>query len=252
MPKDKRREMRHRMGLPVRVLGHEPDGRGWQELAETGDVSSAGLSFDVPRPVFRGQVLRLKLPMPSRLRRFDAEEPAYHVYAVVRDATLQEGTCRVGVMFYGKEPPRGFEDNPGARYVLPSDVEEESAGAAVAPAREAVAPQRAREVEAEDPEGRRSSARYDIFVDFTVERTDEFGAVLSSERTVAENVSRGGARLLTAGSFSPGEVVALHEVSGPFEARAEIRELRVGPDGICRLHVRFLDGRSPDHLVRPR
>jgi hypothetical protein len=241
---DNRREERLSVSLPVRVLGYDPDGAVWQELTETDDLSAGGTSFRVKRPVFKGQVLRLALPMPKRLRRFDPEEPAYRVYGLVREAVLEGGICRVGVMFYGKEPPAGYEQNPSARFRLPSDLDE------VRPA----APRAYREQEAEkpDPYGRRESERFDIFVDFFMELVDEWGAVLQEERTVAENISKGGARLLTSRDLAKGDVIVLHEVGGSFETRAEIKELNVGKDGIRRLNVRFLDGRSPDHLVRRR
>jgi hypothetical protein len=58
--------------------------------------------------------------------------------------------------------------------------------------------------------------------------------------------------VLTARDLAKGDVIVLHEVGGNFETRAEVRELNLGKDGIRRLNVRFLDGRSPDHLVRRR
>ena len=241
---DNRREERLPVSLPVRVLGYDSDGTSWQELTETEDLSAGGLSFRVKRPVFKGQVLRLALPMPKRLRRFDPEEPAYRVYGIVREAFLDGGICRVGVMFYGKEPPGGYEENPTARFRLPSDADEPRKPAAPRPSQQ--------EEEKPDPYGRRTAERFDIFVDFLVELVDEWGAVLQEERTVADNISKGGARLMTARELAKGDVIVLHEVGGTFEARAEVRDLHVGKDGIRRLNVRFLDGRSPDHLVRRR
>jgi hypothetical protein len=238
---DNRREDRLPVSLPVRVLGYDADGTSWQELTETDDLAAGGCSFRVKRPVFRGQVLRLALPMPKRLRRFDPEEPAYRVYGIVRDAILEAGICRIGVMFYGKEPPSGFEGNPSARFRLPSDEDERPA--APRPVQE--------EDEKPDPYGRRSSERFDIFVDFFMELVDEWGAVLQEERTVADNISKGGARVLTSRDLAKGDVIVLHEVGGVFESRAEVKDLHVGKDGIRRLNVRFLDG-SPEHLVRRR
>lgn len=243
---DNRKEARLSVSLPVRVLGYDPDGASWQELTETDDLSAGGISFRVKRPVFRGQVLRLALPMPKRLRRFDPEEPAYRVYGIVRAAVLEAGICRVGVMLYGKEPPAGFEENRSARFRLPSDEAEVS----VPGPRRSVEPEAGDEKP--DPYGRRASERFEIFVDFVMELVDEWGAVLLEERTVADNISKGGARLLTASDLSKGDVIVLHEVGGGFETRAEVRDMNVGKDGIRRLNVRFLDGRSPDHLVRRR
>jgi len=240
---DNRRGGRHPVSLPVRVMGYEADAMSWQELTETDDLSEGGLSFRVRRPVFKGQVLRMALPMPKRLRRFDRQEPAYRIYGIVREAVLEAGVCRVGVMFYGKEPPAGFEENPAARFRLPSDAEGPRPSPRVSPKPEEEKP---------DPYGRRAAERFDIFVEFFMELVDEWGTVLQEERTVAENISKGGARLLTARVLAKGDVVVLREVGGPFETRAEVRDTKVGKDGIRRLRVRFLDGRSPSHLVRRR
>jgi hypothetical protein len=239
-----RRDERLGIQLPLQVLGYDPEGASWQEETETDDVSEGGLAFHMRRPIFRGQCLRVALPMPRGLRRFDVDEPLYRAYAIVRSAVLEAGSCRVGAMIFGKDPPRGYVDNPAARFLLPTDERDGKVPHAAPPRREA-----AREVEAPDPLGRRAHERFDIFVEFVIEQVDEWGAVLREERTVAENISRGGARILTAGPYIKGDVVELHEVKGPFASRAEICEVRSGADGIRRLHVRFLDG-SPDHLVR--
>ena len=245
---DGRRQERLRQSLPIRVLGYDEDGQSWQELTATEDVSEGGASFMVPRPVYKGQVVRVALPMPKLLRQFDHDQAAYRVYAIVRTANLENGACRVGVKFLGKSPPRGFEENPSARFLLPTDVPQGEPIKPIPPPPRAEAPPEAQP----DPYGRRAHPRFDIFVEFTVELVDEFGAVLEEERTVAENISKGGARLMTAGPFTKGEVIVLHEVGGSFEARAEVREVRMATDSVRRLHVRFLDGRSPEHLVRPR
>jgi hypothetical protein len=244
MERHGRREERMGVQLPVRVLGYDPEGAAWQEEAETDNVSEGGLAFHLNRPIFRGQCLRVALPMPRSLRRFDHDEPLYRVYVIVRSAVLEAGSCRVGTMVFGKEAPRGYAENPAARFRLPSDEADEAAPYPAPPRREV-----AREAEPPDPLGRRAHERFDIFVEFVIEQVDEWGAVLKEERTVAENISRGGARILTAGPYIKGDVVELHEVKGPFASRAEICEVRSGADGIRRLHVRFLDG-SPEHLVR--
>jgi hypothetical protein len=244
MERHGRREERVGVHLPLRVLGYDPEGASWQEETETGDVSEGGLAFHLKRPIFRGQCLRVALPMPRGLRRFDLDEPLYRAYVIVRSAVLEGGSCRVGAMVFGQEPPRGYAENPAARFRLPTDPHDEDLAQPPPPRREA-----AQEAEPPDPLGRRAHERVDNFVEFVIEQVDEWGAVLREERTVAENISRGGARILTAGPYVKGDVVELHEVKGPFASRAEICDVRSGADGIRRLHVRFLDG-SPDHLVR--
>jgi hypothetical protein len=246
---DGRRDERVRQSLPIRVVGYDAGLGAWEELTETLDYSEGGLAFTVAQPVFRGQALHLTLPLPKSLRHHDHDQAAYRVWALVRDAHPEQGVLRVGVKFFGKEPPRGYQENPTARFLLPSDVGEHALEreAAPIPARE-----QEPEVERPDPWGRRAHPRFDIFVEFAIELLDEWGAVLADERTVAENISRGGARLRTAGPFAQGDVIVLREVGGNWSSRAEIRYVGQGRDRVRRLHVQFLDGRSPDHLVRTR
>jgi len=92
--------------------------------------------------------------------------------------------------------------------------------------------------------------RLDIFVNFVLRREGTLGTVLQEERTIAENVGRGGARVMTTmASLGPGDVVYLEEVGGPFKTRAEVRGTYVGRDNIRRLNLHFLDSPAPDYLV---
>ena len=97
---------------------------------------------------------------------------------------------------------------------------------------------------------RRRVPRLDIFVNFVLRRVGTLGTVLQEERTIAENMGRGGARVMTTmASLAPGDIVHLEEVGGPFKTRAEVRGRYVGQDGIRRLNLRFLDSPAPDYLV---
>ncbi|HEX9202745.1 MAG TPA: serine/threonine-protein kinase [Vicinamibacteria bacterium] len=106
---------------------------------------------------------------------------------------------------------------------------------------------------AQEPTGeeRRRETRLDIFVNFILRRVGTLGTVLQEERTIAENVGRGGARVMTTmSSLVPGDHVQLEEVGGPFKTKAEVRGAYVGKDNIRRINLKFLDGHAPSHLVR--
>ncbi len=105
------------------------------------------------------------------------------------------------------------------------------------------------------PPERRRDTRTDIYANFKLRRVDSQGNVLQEERTIAENVGRGGARVMTTmASLGTGDVVLIEEVGGPkadgpYSTRAEIRHSYVGPDQIRRLNLKFLDRPAPKHLV---
>jgi hypothetical protein len=98
---------------------------------------------------------------------------------------------------------------------------------------------------------RREETRLDIFVNALLKRLGPDQRVLRQERTIAENISRGGARVMTSMTdIARGDVVIFEETEGEFSTRAEVRNSLRGRDNVHRLHLRFLDKRAPDRLVR--
>jgi serine/threonine protein kinase len=102
------------------------------------------------------------------------------------------------------------------------------------------------------PVERRRSSRLEYPVDLILSRGTEPGSgPQAPERTYAENISRGGACVLTSMVLQPGDVVHVEEVGGrKWKTRAEVKNAYVGRDNIRRLNLRFLDEQAPDHLVK--
>jgi hypothetical protein len=100
------------------------------------------------------------------------------------------------------------------------------------------------------PQDRRRCPRVQLFVNFTIQLVDEWGAVLQEELTVADNVSMGGARVMTSLAFQVGEVLLLQEAGGGFATRAEVRGITRLQPTVDRLHLRFLDRQAPERLLR--
>ena len=195
----------------------------------------------------------------------------------MRGIRHQHDGHRVGVRFFGKFPPRGFHERPAARFLLPSDTltgmpagmlrsEFPSVGGDLVPGpprdpsdtppsgtpvvpRILHAPTPPPPPEAPGGQERRQHPRVSLFLNFTLQQVDEWGAVLQEELTVADNLSKGGAHVMTTLDFVVGDIVLMQEAVGGFATRAEVRALGKGPDGIGRLHVRFLDRLAPDRLL---
>jgi hypothetical protein len=221
--KERRQNPRIGITLPVRIQGHGA-GEDWTEMSTVKDASPGGAAFLLRHKVARGDVLLLSLPLPKRFRAFDTTDASYHVYALVRDVQTEAGRFRVGVMFLGKHPPRGFDRSQGNRYFLPED-----------------GPLSRKE--------RRVHNRLDMHVNMRLRRVLPDAVPPREEMTIAENIGRGGARVLTSLPVAKGEVVELEEVGGPFHTRAEVRNIFIGPDKIPRLNLRFLDRQAPDYLA---
>jgi hypothetical protein len=303
MPTERRKTQRTVLAIPLRVQGFLADGSTWDEMTNTLDVSVGGACFGLHHVVELGQVLFLSLPLPKRLRQYDPMDASYRIYSLVRSVRRRGEQPRVGVMFFGKHPPRGFHERPAARFLLPSDsLVNSTAPAGLREGSESVefgapdtgdhalgglvgtppvnpdesgpgrytpppmtAPSTIPKAHAStlmgtDPEGappagpatkdRRAHARSQVFVNFTIQLVDEWGVVLQEELTVADNVSRTGARVMTTLSFQVGDVVLLQEAGGGFATRAAVRGVtRVQPT-IERLHLQFLDRQAPDRMLQ--
>jgi hypothetical protein len=221
---ERRRQPRLALTMPVRVAGFGADGHPWTEMSTLKDATASGAAFHLKHPVIRGHVLHLSLPLPKRFRSYDLGEASYHVYSLVRSTRPEPPGQRVGVMFLGRHPPRGFDKEPDGIYLLPNDAP----------------PSRARE--------RRASTRLDIFVNVRLTRLEGLSGA-NDERTIAENIGRHGARVMSALPVATGEVIRFTEIGGDFETRAQVRGKYVGPDNIPRLNLHFLDHAAPDRLV---
>jgi len=314
MPTERRKNPRLGLAIPVRIQGFVADGTTWDEMTTTLDVSSGGACFPLTREAELGQVLLLTLALPKRLRQYDITDASYRVYTLVRSVRRRGDKPRVGVMFFGKYPPRGFHERPAARYLLPSDSivnapapqglrtgqtpyegtpavgmpgpedppldtmvgggagagspvpPDDSASRYTPPAMTApstIPKSRAGvqppvpgasgpEFQATSavPKDRRASPRTDLFVNFTIQLVDEWGVVLQEELTVADNISRGGARVMTTLTFQVGDTVLLQEASGGFATRAEVRGISNAQPTIDRLHLQFIDRQAPDRMLR--
>src|SRR3954470_6277932 len=107
---ESRRIQRISLPLPVRVEVKIDSTVSWNEITRLMDVSAFGAGFNLGRPVKRGRMVLLTLPMPRQLRSFDYSEPQYRVWALVRRCVpinkLNKNTeFSIGVAFTGKNPP---------------------------------------------------------------------------------------------------------------------------------------------------
>ena len=107
--RERRRQERMSLTLPVRVQGQYPDGATWEDMTQhlrrlrgrrVGEARRA--------PCCAGQALFLSLPLPKRYRAFDLTSPTYRVYAVV--CSVKPGG-ELGLRFLGKNPPGGYRRN---------------------------------------------------------------------------------------------------------------------------------------------
>jgi hypothetical protein len=214
------------LSVPVRVLGHDPDGTPWEEMTTTHTASFGGASFPLKHAHGVGQVLYISAPLPRNFRRYDLTEQSYRIFALVRNTRAGAGGEReAGVMFIGKVPPKGYDTKPGGRYRLPDDP---------------------RTGPAEGGERRRRE-RMQLFVNLRLRRLGVSGVL--EEQTVTENVCRNGARVFTTLPVSSGESLTVVDLDDKVAAEALVRNVYTGPDRVTRLNLEFPDVAAFERLL---
>lgn len=227
----KRIRERLALHLPVRVRVRETPDHEWTEMTRLMNVTPFGAGFTLKRPTEKGRLLHMTIPMPRQLRVYDHVEDQYRIWAIVRHLKTEftdDGTVfYVGVAFIGKKPPPSYEQEPWRRYdVATSDAEGLPTAYDMTTSLDA-------------------QTRHQIAADMRVEMLDEKGAVIATEQTVSENISPSGATLFTTLDLDQGRFVRLTSEQYRITIHAAIRSRHIGPDGIARIQVEFIDKEWP-------
>jgi len=235
----KRTRERLELKLPVRVNCRETRELEWTEITRLINVTPFGAGFTLKRPIERGRLLHMTIPMPRQLRVFDHVEDQYKVWALVRHVKpiAPEGSkgllFEVGVAFIGKRPPRSYEEDPAKRYEIAGSTPQNLSIA------EDWVPT---EMASSD---KRIYTRHSIPVDMLIETFNEKGEVEMSEHTVTENISQKGAAIYTTLSLPVGRFLRLTSEQFKLTVYAAVRGHSIGATGVPRVHVEFVDREWP-------
>lgn len=236
--KDTRRIPRFSLALPVRVESRINDTLSWNEITRLTDISAFGAGFNLKHNVQCGRLLQMTMPMPRQMRCYDYTEPQYRVWGLVRSCitkenlTAEENPHAVGVAFIGKKPPLSYFDDPGKFYEI-SHQEDDKLWRVVEAADESN-----RKVPLKDL---RRHSRLAIPTDIMLEKLDADGNVTASEPTVTENLSLSGAAIFSTLPTEVGDFVRVTSHQYDVSIISVVRAIRLGQDGIPRLHVEFVD-----------
>jgi hypothetical protein len=221
--------------LPVRVRCRESADFEWTEITRLIDVTPFGCGFTLKRPIEKGRLVHMTIPMPRQLRVFDHVEDQYRIWALVRRIRLlqQPGSTspvfEVGVAFVGKRPPRSYEEDPTRRYQSEGDSPDSFS---------AIQDYMPQAMTAED---NRKHTRHNIPVDILIETFDDKGTLVAKEQTVAENISSQGAAIYSSLDVPIGRFVRLTSAEYKLTVHAAVRGHSVGASGVPRIHVEFID-----------
>lgn len=239
--KETRRIQRIALSLPVKVEGNDSRAEGWQEITRLKDISAFGAGFTLKRPVKRGRLVLLTLPMPRKMRCYDYLESQYRIWSIVRrcvklESREERGHYFIGVAFIGRVPPKSYLEDPSLIYEIVDRGEEGLWDITTAESEPA---------EDHLPNEDRRHSRYDIPISLSVEVIDEHGRLIRREETVTENISLSGAAIFSSIDLEIGSFVKISCPQYNTSIKAVIRGKRIGPDGIPRLHVEFIDNFFP-------
>lgn len=238
---DNRRIQRYPLALPARVEVKVDSKLAWNEMTRLEDISAFGAGFKLKRPVKRGRLLMMSVPMPRQLRCYDYLEPQYRIWGLVRrcvplgNGGLEESYA-VGVAFIGKNPPGTFVDNPSMLF----DLAEREDGGLWQLIEADPLPD-----ESGMPGYLRRHTRFAIPESLLLEMLDENGDVQASEVSVTENISLGGAAVFTSFNIEPGTFLRVKSERHDLSIISIVRGRRLGEDGINRLHLEFIDHMFP-------
>jgi hypothetical protein len=242
--KTERKRERLEISLPVKVQCRESLHLDWTEVTRLIDVTPFGAGFTLTHPMESGRLLNLTLNMPRQLRCYDHAEQQYRVWSLARHVKPLPATADapqryiVGVAFIGKRPPASYEEDPTTRYEVSASPTESGLFTLIELSR---GPESRAHLETEP----RPATRHNIPVEVLVELFDDKGAVVSSERTVTENINQRGAAVMTSLDIERGRFVRVTSAQYQISVMAAVRARRLGTDGIPRLHLEFIDKQWP-------
>ncbi len=241
--KEKRRTQRTLLPMPIIVEVMTGRNVTWNETAASKDISAYGVGVTLKRPVKRGRIVQLSLPMPRQMRHFDPDDAEYRIWGLVRrcietSESAEDRHYAAGIAFLGKYPPDGFAEHPSRLYDL-SETETDAAGFC-------------RVIDADPDENnankareKRKETRFDIPEELVLDLLDESGEVVASETTVTENLSIGGAVVFTQYFADVGTFLRVSSKQHDVSIVSIVRARRDRPDGMTRLHIEFIDRHFP-------
>jgi len=239
--KETRRIQRYELALPTRIEVQIDSKFSWNEITRLEDISAFGAAFVLKRPVKRGRLMVMSVPMPRQLRCYDYLEPQYRIWGLVRRCVGVGGNSAVdkyavGIAFIGKHPPASYTENPAKLF----DISTREDGGLWQLVDASPDPD-----ESDLPAHLRRHTRFAIPESLLIEMLDETGDVAASEISVSENVSLGGASVFTSFNVDVGTFLRVTSERHNTTIISIVRGKHIGPEGIVRLHLEFIDRLFP-------
>jgi hypothetical protein len=173
------------------------------------------------------------IPLEPYLRCYDHDKELYRVWGLVQHCELvsadDETNFHVGVAFIGKHAPESYRNNSMQHYRI-SGVDGDGMWCVD---------------ESKTAFRKRSHLRFWKSINLYLAVIDTKDGSIGGERTVAENISRGGAAVFTTLNVNTGDRVKFISEEYDFSGLAVVCNRETGEDGRTRLHLKFVENRFP-------
>ncbi|HZS47773.1 MAG TPA: hypothetical protein VFC63_22075 [Blastocatellia bacterium] len=203
--------------LPVRVLFEDETGEVLQEIARTTYVSANKVIVPLRRRLQEGMVVRAAVPLPPSWRKHSFTDAVYITPAEVTIVQPEGELFLTNLNF--------LSDKEAARRRKEYEMKKAAAALSAKPTKK----------------NRRGDSRLEIPLELSLALLDDFGNVIKSEMTITENISKGGARLMTSLEVNCGDIVHVKAIRETFETRAVVKNSYVNADHIRRINIQFMD-----------
>ncbi|MEP7212415.1 MAG: PilZ domain-containing protein [Acidobacteriota bacterium] len=221
------------MSLYTVVKVKEDSSKEWKEVADIISVSASGAGFFLARPCEVGRLVNLMMPLPAHLRSYDHDKELYRVWGLVQhcyEVSNESGKgFQVGVAFVGKDSPASYKKDPNTSYRISG-----------------MGPDGLWKVtETKGVFKKRRDMRYWTTVELYLALVDSKKDAVSGERTIAENISRSGAAVLTTLDVNVGDRVKFISEKYDFSGLAVVCNCQESDDKRKRLHLQFVEAVFP-------
>lgn len=221
------------------VKGKNDDGESWKKIADVINFSGTGASFYMSCECKVGSLLLMMVPMPEELRAYDQDKEFYRVWGIVQHCQKmidEYSGFHIGIAFIGKNPPESYLEDPSITYRI-SGTDEDGFWRVNA---------------AKSNFQSRKDVRYWTKIELYLALVDGNKAAMTGERTVTENISKGGAALYTTLDLNIGDRVKFICEAYDFSGIAVVCNVNKGYNQRTRLHLKFVNCTFPIETLAQR
>ncbi|MDM7924309.1 MAG: PilZ domain-containing protein [Pyrinomonadaceae bacterium] len=221
------------VGMVAVVSGRDRNGENWQEISEVTSFSATGATIRLPRECITGRVISLDLPLPAFLRAYDHDKEFYQVWGLVQNCHVSgaEGDCAsyVGIAFIGRSAPVGYKSDPCRSYRI-CGVNDDGLWK--------VEPMKASYKS-------RKEMRFWQSFELYLAQVDSERRTITGAKAVAENISKGGAAVVSDLEVNVGDRVKFISEEFDFSGLAVVCERQSAKKDLTRLHLKFVETQFP-------